>query len=191
MPLRIIFDCDDVLVNLRAPMADALNLATGQRQCWQAWSSYDLPARYGLSLAAFTAIMSEQRVLEQATLEQGAASAISGLREAGFAIEVWTARAWYPNALEITAEQLCTLGVRASHVRLFGIQECKAAAAFLASDIAGFVDDNPHHVSALLAGGYAGRVLAMDRPWNRGLDLPRCFSLVEAAAIFAPARAAA
>lgn len=180
----VVFDCDDVLVNLRDPMAEMLNQLTGLGLDWRDWRDYNLMSAYGIGLDLFLQAMVESRVLERAELDPLARPTFSRLREAGYRIEVWTARKWYPDAQAVTLGQLKSLGVAADEVRLFGLDESKAEAAISREDVVGFVDDAPHHIDGLAKGGFAGTALLMDRPWNHALPHARCACLEEAGQVF-------
>lgn len=176
-PPTIAFDCDDVLMNLRRPLGRVIAEETGYTVPWSDWHDYDLAERAGITLTRFAEIMLSRRVLEKATLEIEAAAVFSELRAAGFELQVWTARAWHPQALDITAEQLAPL-VTPDAIRLFDVGECKGTAA-VASNITALVDDNAAPIHALAGSGVAGVV--MDRPWNRRYQtLARCFDLAGA-----------
>lgn len=180
----VVFDCDDVLVNLREPMACALNQLTGMSHRWQDWTRYDLFGYYDISPRRFVELMTEHSILDGATLDPGAPAVFEALYSRGFAVEVWTARAWYPGALEITLAQLEHLNLSPEQVVLFGLDESKAARAVSRPDVVGFVDDAPHHINALHAGGFQGRAVVMDRPWNQECAGHRAYSLPGVAEYF-------
>ncbi|MBO9471038.1 hypothetical protein J7355_13135 [Endozoicomonas sp. G2_2] len=173
----IALDCDDTLVNLRDPMMAMLNRLSHRQSHWQEWADYHLHRRYRMTPCRLLDLVIEQGVLEQARPEPGAAAAVQALREAGFRIEVWTARRFHPDALKITAETLSPLGIEPDNIRLFRLTESKARRMIQREDVRWLVDDCPRHARWLHRRGHGDRIVVPALPWNRDIAATRMRSL--------------
>lgn len=177
----IALDCDDTLVNLRDPMMAMLNQLSHRQWHWHDWADYHLHRRYRMTPCRLLDLIIEQGVLEQARPEPEAAAAIRSLREAGFRIEVWTARRFHPDALRITAQTLAPLGIGPDDIRLFRLTESKARRMIQRKNVQWLVDDCPRHARSLHRRGQGDRVVVPALPWNRNTAAIRMRSLAQIA----------
>ncbi len=92
-----VFDCDDVLANIRELTAEVMNRLCGRSIHWHDWDTYDLSATYGIEIDRCLAAFVEHRVLERATIEPGARTA-NRSRDSGSRHMTWwwMSFAWSP-----------------------------------------------------------------------------------------------
>ncbi len=163
-PLAV-FDCDDVLCNMRAALYFAMR-NRGIDIPVHTWRHYDLQQTFGLSIENCLEIMAADHVLENATAEDGAAEAINALRATGHRVEIWTARSWHPNGQSLTEAWAEREGLFVDQVRVFDFLQSKSAAMNEHTPVRAFIDDSIRHISDAHSNPYVGQAVLMTRPWN-------------------------
>lgn len=161
-----VFDLDDVIANLREPMAEALNRVSGRKLSWHQWHRWELSLLYDLSHDEMLAALVEHEVLERAKPEPFARETLALFMDHGYTPVVATAREWHPNGSEITQAWLSAHDVPVAHVRLVALDGSKAEEVSPLGAIYWFIDDNSRHVEEAHAHGVPS-VAVMDRPWNQ------------------------
>lgn len=165
----VVFDVDDVMVNLREPMATALCAVTGRAIPWREWTTYDLSQVYGLTTKRCIEAFLEHKVLEHAKLEPYAAQCVARARALGYATAAVTARRWHPRGLALTEQLFAHHRLAIDHLRVVALGESKwRALASLPGRVLYVIEDNPAHVDAAQALGVPAAVL-MERPWNTAI----------------------
>lgn len=166
----VILDCDDTLFNLRAVMMSALNKHTGKSIDWRAWSGYCAHEHYGIAKQTMLDILVSESALERETPEPGAYEFVKQIKQRGYAVEIWTARGYAPNAFETTRQQMFMLGIDPSCVRILDVDECKADRLMAHPKACLLIDDNPNYARKLIQHGYREHVRVPALPWNVDLD---------------------
>jgi uncharacterized HAD superfamily protein len=108
--------------------------------------------------------------------EPHALEAMVVAREAGYIVNILTARDWHPEGEHITRTWLTTHGIPYDNLHMVGLDASKADAISQMGDVRIFVDDNPHHIEQ--ARYLVDLPILIDRPWNRSFPhLARVSSL--------------
>jgi hypothetical protein len=111
--MNLVFDLDDTLLDTLPGMVAALNTATGKDYDASTMTTYDLPSLYGIDPVEVQRIIVAHRVLENVKwLEPHNVLRAAFWRWAceGHQIVFCTARAWHPNAHEVTDSNLTANG---------------------------------------------------------------------------------
>jgi hypothetical protein len=165
-----VFDCDDVLANIRELTAEVLSGLCGRSIHWNDWDTYDLSVTYGVETDRCLAAFVEHRVLERATPEPHAKETLLAASEAGLRTMVLTARDWHPDGESLTQKWLAAHDLVVDELRLVSVQASKVA-ALEDTDAVFFVDDNPRHVIEAEGSTHVRTPILMSRPWNRGVTV--------------------
>ena len=163
----IIFDMDEVIVNIRDRLAEHLNQATGKNIPSSAWYQHDLEGIYGIDSERLLEIFFSSRILETATLEPDAANALRNAKGFGYNVGILTARGWHHDGLSISQETVAQFQLPVDHIVAVPLHAKKHEVirqAFEGGPVIGFVDDNPAHVRGVSALGIP--TFVRDRPWN-------------------------
>lgn len=162
--MTIIFDLDDVLSNLRESLYQVMHKATGIDKHWRDWEHYDLGRHFSIDSDALNAILMEQRALENCVPEPGAAAATRHLSAQGFELSIVTARAWHPQAFELTQTWLQTHAITFHELRVVPLGSNKMDVLKEHRDIVLAIDDHPRNIQHYQQAGVS--TLMVDRPWN-------------------------
>jgi 5'-nucleotidase len=165
--------CADYTVGLRRIAADVLGVVEADLPLERSWDFRE----WGLSPAAYEEIhhlaVSEHRILRDLPAIDGAADALWRLSDAGVWIRIITHRlyvnwghaiavsdtvTWLDEA-RIPYRDICFLGAKPE----------------VEADL--YIDDGPHNIEALLAGG--NEVIVFDQPYNRGAEGVRATTWLE------------
>lgn len=162
----VVFDVDEVLVNLRDPMAEALNALTGRSLTWHEWTCYDLTEVYGVPLSACLDALRAHRVLERCWLEPHAKACVARARALGYATAAVTARGWHPHGRALTERLFTEHEVAIDHLRVVDLGQSKREAlSTLPGPVVYLIEDNLAHLREAERAGIPVAVL-VDRPWN-------------------------
>lgn len=186
------FDVDDVLVDTSFQLEKSLRKFTGLDRPVAAWPNHMFTEIYGIP-AEHRDLMRQawvdDQVLETAELFDGVKEALELVATKGYRIGLITARAWHPNALNITEGMARDFGLPAERVILLNFVDSKHGLLEASgTEIAGFIDDTPRHVQGALDRGWLGRLAT--RSWNLGSEIPRVDSALHFAQDLQPADAA-
>lgn len=163
----IIFDMDEVIVNIRDRLADHLNQATGKNIPASAWYQHDLEGIYGIDSKQLIDIFFSSRILETATLEPDADKALNNAKNFGYNVGILTARGWHHDGLNISQQTVTQFQLPVDHIVAVPLHAKKHEVirqAFPGGPVIGFVDDNPAHVRGVSTLGIP--TFVRDRPWN-------------------------
>lgn len=181
----IVFDMDEVLVNIRDVMQEVLGELTGKMIPWTEWHSYYMPDNYGISLDECLAAFIEHEVLERATLEPYAREAVAIARAEGYKTAIITARRWHPNGTKVTRDWLAAHNIYVDELMVVDIDVKKSSVMKVLGNVVYMIDDNADHVHDSLDTNASQNSFVMHRPWNiRETDLPRVRNLEEFVEVF-------
>lgn len=184
----LVVDIDDTLNRLRDSVYDCFRARGVMIPPVSHWRTYNFERLTGVSENECLEILIKDRVLERCEPDAYAVELLRAAKAQGWKTQAWTARSWHPNGLAITEEWFDSIKAPIDEIRLFGLSESKAdAISGGAVAPAIFIEDNPRHLAAVLERSPATKGFLLDRPWNRGVNLPRCYSLRECAAALRPA----
>lgn len=165
----VIFDCDDVVLNLRDRMQSALTLYTGTDIPWEKWEYFHLPYVYPeLSIMDIQAALIEHEAIENCKPEPGIHDVFELVSSLGFDIKILTARGWHPNAYQITTDSLNDAGLLhyISEISIVPLQQCKSETVRrYNTHTFAIVEDNHDNLNAISP--YVDHSFLIDRPWNR------------------------
>lgn len=166
----IVYDCDDVVANIRDNMAEVLSQLSGRNIHWGEWDTYDLSKIYGINIDDCLAAFLEHRVLERATLEPGARETIRAVRDDGYRIVMLTARGWHPHGDSLTREWLAAHDIIVDELRVVPLHASKTA-VMEDTYVDFLVDDNPRHIIDAEGVTHIRSPVLMSRPWNLDTDV--------------------
>ena len=174
--MTIIFDLDDVLSNLRESLYQVMHKATGIDKHWRDWHHYDLSRHFSIDNDALNAILVNQRALESCVPEPGAVTATKRLSAQGFELIIVTARAWHPQAFELTQTWLHAHDIDFHGLCVVPLGSNKMDVLAGCTDIVLAIDDHPRNIRHYQQAGVS--TLMVDRPWNTDYHAAeRIFSL--------------
>lgn len=163
----VIFDLDDVLVNLRDSLNQALNRVTRTESDWRDWHTFDLSKIYQIPHDKVLDTILQHNVLESCTPEPGAQKALQAVHEAGFHTVILTARAWHPSGREITENFLQLHQFSYDQLVLSDLSMCKTGYMAPWNNIHLYVDDHASHVRNACNLPNVKHSLLFERPWNQ------------------------
>jgi 5'(3')-deoxyribonucleotidase len=178
----VIFDMDDVLVNLREAIQTALHRYTKKDIPWTTWDRYELHNIYEISHEDCLAAFLEHGILEAATLEPGALKVLQAAKMNGYKTSILTARGWHPEGAKQTIEWMARMGVEVDKLVLVPLGSNKADMLHEFGLVHLFVDDHPKNLEDMTSTGQVKHVILRDRPWNKNRhEWPRINHLDELA----------
>ena len=163
----IIFDMDEVIVNIRDPLAEHLNVVSGKNIPSEDWYQHDLSGVYGIENSVVMETLASSRCLERATIEPDAVASIVRAKELGYRVGILTALGWHPKGLDLTQKSVVEYQLPIDHIVAVPIDAKKSDSirANFPGEIIGFIDDNATHVEGVGSIGILSCV--RDRPWNQ------------------------
>ncbi len=179
----IVFDLDETVVNLRDGVQKQYHKATGKDIHWSEWVHVELKRVYGVDFMDIKDHMIHGEVLENATLENFAVEIIKFFQGHGYKIGALTARAWHPDAVNVTIDYFKDKGVVFDKLHVIQPDQKKIDYLQHFGNVQLIVEDNPYHALDFYKNGY--KTVLIDRPWNRDLkDLTRINSLEQLQELF-------
>src|SRR5690606_9887330 len=107
MTKTVIFDIDDTSGNLKTRLEGIYRRATGDNSIsWTHWKDYNAKDRYGITSDELSDLFIADNSLALIEPHDGISDITTALKERGYRVEFVTARAWCPNAYEITKKWL-------------------------------------------------------------------------------------
>lgn len=186
MTKTVIFDIDDTSANLKTRLEGIYRRATGDNSIsWTHWSDYNAKDRYGITSDELGELFIEDNTLALIEPHEGIAEVTAALKERGYNIEFVTARAWCPNAYEITKDWLDRHGITYDGITIVPLFQCKEKSTRHIDNIELFIDDRLDHCQAMVNSGRVKKALLFAQPWNsnyaasRDRNIERISSLYE------------
>lgn len=168
---RVIFDCDDVLANLRDPLQDLVSEHLGKKVSWEDWNQYQIGKIYDFDFSHICQMIVERDILQKLQPEPHAKELISWYKDQGCETIVLTARGYHPNGYFVTKQWLKDHDLEIDHVMCINITEQKRDHIKNIVQVEDYIEDNHSHAEQASGLSNVQRVYLMDRPWNQEISL--------------------
>lgn len=165
----IVWDCDDVLANMRDMICSTLAPHFGVTSNWRIWTSYNFgEAVAQKGAAAIFAGLITTKLLENLQPESYAQEILSEAKLLGYQNIILTSRGWHPAAEQVTTAWL-------QHHRLDRLIDKLIITPYPAekypyidqlSDVRLFVEDSAAHCVLAKAYSAVSEIVLIRRPWN-------------------------
>lgn len=162
-----VFDCDDVLANLRDPLEGLVSSHLKRPVSWKEWDQYDIGNIYNFHFGEICKTIVEQEVLLDLTPDHYALELLTDLKQQNYRIKVLTARGYHPKGREVTFEWLRKNNLPIDDVICVKLHENKRDYLSLMSNVEFYVEDNHHHAEQAHHLHNVKQVFLIDRPWNQ------------------------
>ncbi len=168
MSRDLIIDVDDTVANIRDLVAYACSQESGRNIHWKDWSTYQWEDIYGE--LDFVDLMLRWKVAERAMPDGDLwYQVVIHAKKMGWNVTFITARAWHPNAKDVTENWLLENGIGFDEVVIVEHSFPKINLILDRYDPVWIIEDSPHNLNDLLASPFGDRVIKMQRPWNVGI----------------------
>ncbi len=168
MKKQIWFDVDDVLVDTASEIYRSFLLRTGIDLPISSWKDLFFTKNYKLGEDGATTMRGwwkEDKIIENARPHDFAIELIHKLSKDGYSVNMITARAWHPEAKQLTEDFIRKHNLPIDELKLLKYEESKKELlAPSAKSTVAFVDDSPHHIVGALELGIPAVLLR--RSWN-------------------------
>jgi len=161
----LVFDMDDVLVDLSTHIEKHLNTRTGKNISKTDWYTFNLGEIYDIDSDSLYDMFFETSMLETTKMTKSIADTLIKAKTY-YKVGILTARGWHPDAYNITQNMLleCDVVVDKLHIVAHHEKKEDAITQHFQGHIAGFVDDNIAHVKGVHEKGIEAWILT--QPWN-------------------------
>lgn len=165
-PLAV-FDCDDTLNLLRYDVAALMLNVTGKHLPPENWNTYDWTELFKEPVDTLLHRLFSGQLLEQAEPDTEMTALARDMIDAGFDVEIWSARRWHPKGAEITARSMTRYDLRVSDIKLTNLSQPKGELITPERPPVIFVDDSATHCRSVAAISPSTLSCCIGRPWNR------------------------
>lgn len=160
-----VFDCDDVLANLREVVLYRLGEMFNRPVLLNELTHWDLSKTFGQEVDVDN--MFSQIALEDIPVEPDASMITRCLKDSGYRIEIVTARGYHPHAAQRTLSWCKKHNLHIDKVHVVPLHGEKRSVLAQMGHIDLYVEDNHDHVEAAHGLDNVSQIYLMDRPWNR------------------------
>lgn len=164
-----VFDCDDVLADLRTIVLQRLSLLLERNVELHELTHWNLSEAFGSQIDAVDLFSNIS--LESIPVELQAAPFLMHLKTEGYRLEIVTARGYHPNAVQRTLNWCHSHSLPIDKVHVVPLYGDKKQVLEQMGQIHFYVEDNHDHVIAADQLPNVERIFLMDRPWNRSCDV--------------------
>lgn len=161
-----VFDCDDVLANLRDPLQDLVGEHLGQIVSWTDWNQYEIGKVYGFDFNHVCQMLIERDILSKLQVDPHAKQLIESYRNDGIRTVILTARGYHPKGKQITERWVADNNLPIDEVRCISLHEEKRDHLKHMNDVHVYVEDNHNHAEQAFGLPNVKKVFLLDRPWN-------------------------
>lgn len=162
-----VFDCDDVLANLRDPLQDLVSEHLKTPVYWKDWNQYEIGKVYGFDFSHICEMIVKRNTLFNLQPEPYARALIRSYKQEGCRTVVLTARGYHPHGKQITTTWLNMHGLEIDDVICIGLKEHKRDYLDSMTQVEVYVEDNHHHAEQAHDLPNVKRIFLLDRPWNQ------------------------
>lgn len=159
-------DCDGCCSNLIPGIVKMCSIVSSATVSEEDWIHYDYFKTIGMTIDQFLDGHIEFNILQNATIYEGVAVAISYARENGYEVAIVTSRGFHPDGENITREWFKKHNCDVDHMVLVGIHETKVNALKSLGNVAAYIDDYLPHLEDIAASDLDINLFLMDQPWN-------------------------
>lgn len=164
----ILLDCDDTLGDFKSVLQNMYREITGDATiCSSNWTTFGEVNRYGIPNNELLDHFIAYKALERITPHDGVSEITHALSDMGFNIEIVTARAWHPEAYEITEGWLTDNNVYFDKINIVPLNDCKETATRHIPNVKIFVDDRYDHCKEMADASRVEQCLMFSQPWNK------------------------
>jgi 5'(3')-deoxyribonucleotidase len=161
-----LIDLDDTLGDLKLPMMQALNRATGKDMHWSDWDTYDVPDLYDVTHERFLDILINEHVIESTVIHDSSYEFLNSLNDMDFHTVLITARGWHPKGTEITEKWITSHNLDVDELIVVDADQSKTDVINKFGTIEFSVDDRIKHCREYTQCGKVNSVILYDAPWN-------------------------
>lgn len=166
----VVFDCDDVLANLRDPLEGLVSEHIGKKVSWKDWNQYEIGKVYGFDFKPICQMLVDRKTLENLKPDEAAAELIHWYRNRDYKVVVLTARGYHPRGREITQQWMIDNQLHVDDVVCIGLKENKRDYLSLMGYVENYIEDNHHHAEQAHGLPNVKEVYLLDRPWNQQIS---------------------
>jgi uncharacterized HAD superfamily protein len=159
-----VFDCDDVLAQLRTLTLKTFSEALGRPLHMDELTHFNLNITFGEEYGGPVDDLFHNMNLSILAAEKYASTFLWDLKNAGWDLHVVTAR--FVHEKQITVDWLKAHDIPIDEVHAVGFNTSKADTIRTLGDVEFYVDDNDEHVAAAEQLPNVKRTYLMTRPWN-------------------------
>lgn len=167
----VILDLDDTSADLKSRLQEIYRKETGDPSIhFSDWEVFSVAQRYGVTNDRLLELFIEDMTIELIDPHHGLVEVTAELQDRGCHIEIVTARAWHPEAYDVTEQWLKKHGVSYNNINIVPLTQCKEEATRYLEDVKLFIDDRFEHCDSMMASGRVEKCLLYSQPWNAHLD---------------------
>ncbi len=160
-----VFDCDDVLANLRVVVLDQLSVMLNRPVLLEELIHWDLSTTFGKHIDVDE--MFRGIALETIPVEECAQALTRLLKQQQYRIEIVTARGYHTHAAQRTLNWCKMHNLPVDRVHVVPLHGEKRTTLANMGQIDLYVEDNHDHVEAAHELDNVRNIFLMNRPWNQ------------------------
>jgi phosphoserine phosphatase len=162
-----VFDCDDVLANLRDPLQDLVSEHLGRPVSWKEWDQYEIGKVYGFNFSHVCQMLVERDTLAKLQADPYAKQLIDAYKQDGCKTVILTARGYHPTGKQITEQWVADNNLPIDEVICIPLGDEKRDYLKHMGNVQVYVEDNHNHAEQAHGLLNVKSVYLLDRPWNR------------------------
>lgn len=171
----VVFDCDDVLANMREPLSHVVSTVTNRFAHWSEWEEWGACVDdYDITFYDIIPHILKHNILEQLVPDPDAVEVTSKLQELGFEIVIVTARGFHPNAQAMTTDWLHRHDIKHDRVLITDPHTPKSNVIELLGPVEIYIDDNSDHIRDVIQlCNNVNTTVIRSMPWNTNFNHPK------------------
>jgi len=175
-----VFDCDDVLANLREPLEVLVSEHLNKHVSWTEWNQYEIGKIYNFDFNHISEMIVEREILEKLTVEPGAKELVQYYKDQGCKTVILTARGYHPSGLSLTQQWCVDNSLAIDEVICVPLHAAKRDYLKTFPRVEVYVEDNHAHAEQAYGLLNVKEVFLINRPWNQNItDVSRVSNLFE------------
>lgn len=166
----VIFDCDDVLANLRDPLQDLVSEHIGKKVSWTEWDQYEIGKIYDFDFAPVCEMIVQREILESLQPEPHARELVSYYKDKGYSTMMITARRYHPNGYFVTKQWLQDHKLEIDDLLCIDLHQKKRDYIKNVPQVKAYIEDNHSHAEQASGLENVETVYLLNRPWNQNIS---------------------
>lgn len=166
----VVFDCDDVLANLREPLQVLVSKYLGYNVSWEHWNRYEIGKIYNFDFNHICDKIVEEDTLSTLSPEPFAKELIEWYKQQNIHTIVLTARGYHKEGRTITERWLKTNDLYIDEVICCDPLISKREYLRYIPNIVDYVEDNHHNAEQACGLTNVHNVYLLNRPWNVDIE---------------------
>lgn len=170
----VVFDCDDVIVNLKDLLVEAFNKEFGLNMTGEEWNQYNLAKFFNIEMKDVFNIFHKYDILREVKVFDHAIEAIHKIIDMGLEPHCLTARGWHSEAEEITKVYFEENGIPIKNDSIIILPAGQTKGQYLKESgkkAMAFIEDNFDQVKSVADTGLVQNIYLREQTWNTDLSI--------------------